>query len=105
MGKMRVWWEDEFKECSSDEQRDREAWKVPDRVSLFYPDVKTPCDDVEDAAEQYADYFHDNRDGNENTWPLNFVVHNGKEFFLVTVDREFNPTFAAWEPVPYAVRS
>jgi len=95
----RVWWHDEFKDCKTDEERDDRAWPVPDTPSFLYPDRPgTPCDDVEEAAEQYADYFHGNRDGWENTWPLEFVVHDGEKFYLVEVERDFDPTFSAARP-------
>lgn len=96
---MRVWCHDEFKDCKNDEERDDRAWAVPDTKSFLYPERPgVPCDDVEDAAEQYADHFHSHRDGWESTWPITFVVHDGKGFFLVEVDREFDPTFSAGRP-------
>jgi hypothetical protein len=95
----RVWWHDEFKDFETAEERDRRAWTVPNTKSVLYPDgVGIPCDDVEEAAEQYADYFHSQRDGYENTWPLEFVVHDGEKFYLVEVERDFDPTFSAARP-------
>jgi len=95
----RVWWYDEFKDFKTDDERYDHAWTVPDAQSFFYPDRPgVPCDDVEDAAEKYADYFHSQRDGWENTWPIDFVVHDGEKFYLVDVERGFDPTFAALKP-------
>lgn len=91
----RVWWHDEFRDCKTDDERDDAAWPVPDRRSFFNPDLVTPCEDIEDAAEQYAEYFHNNRDGWENSWPIEFVVHDGRAFHLVSVDRDYDPTFSA----------
>lgn len=96
--KFRVWWHDEFKDCKDDEERDDCAWTVPDRRGIFNPEVITPCDDVRDAAEQYADYFHSDRDGHENTWPIDFVVHDGEKYYLVSVDRDFDPVFTTAKP-------
>ncbi len=100
--RYRVWWEDEFNDYDEAE-RERRAWVVPDRHGILFPEHAAPCEDVEDAAEQYADYFHSNRDGWENTWPVNFVVHDGARYHLVTVDREYDPTFSAWRPVPLPI--
>lgn len=52
--------------------------------------------DAETAAEMYADYAHDNRGGNECTWPLVFRVRcpdGALQDF--SVDRDFDPTFRA----------
>lgn len=91
----RVWWHEEFKDCKTDEERDELAWTVPDRHGILNPDARTPCDNVDDAAEQYADYFHSHRDGYENQWPVEFVVHDGEKFYLVSVDRDFDPVFSS----------
>ena len=52
--------------------------------------------DAESAAEEYADYAHDSRDGNECTWPLVFRVRGPdgalQDFEVV---RDFDPTFRA----------
>ena len=52
--------------------------------------------DAEAAAEEYASYAHDRRDGNESTWPLVFRVR-GPDGTLqdFSVDRDFDPTFRA----------
>lgn len=61
--------------------------------------------DAEDAAEAYADYAHDHRDGNECTWPLVFRVRcpDGtlQDF---EVDRDFAPTFHAAPVKPQGER-
>jgi len=52
--------------------------------------------DAEDAAELYAEYAHNNRDGWECTWPLRFRVRKPDgttEDFRV--ERDYDPTFAA----------
>ena len=36
----------------------------------------TVLHDAAAAAEAYADYVHDNRDGNESSWPLTFRVRD-----------------------------
>ena len=52
--------------------------------------------DAETAAEMYADYAHDHRDGNECTWPLLFRVRCPDGAVQdYSVDRDFAPTFRA----------
>jgi hypothetical protein len=53
------------------------------------------ADDLQWAAEQYAEYYHDNRDGWEASWPLVFSVadENGKFLGKVSVERESRPEF------------
>lgn len=96
---MQVWWKDEFDEMDDDERADR-AWKVPDEVGILDPSFRYPCKSVRNAAEKYADYFHSDRDGWENTWPLNFVVFDGERYFDVEVDREYVAEFWSSEPTP-----
>jgi len=54
-----------------------------------------------DAAEAYADYAHDNRDGYEETWPLVFRVRcpdgSVQDF---EVDREYVAEFSATPAKP-----
>lgn len=103
----RVWWKPEFDDCKTDEDRDEIAWHVPDEVGILDPSVRYPCNSAEDAAEKYADYFHNERDGYENTWPIEFVVNDGTRFFVVEVDREMVPEFRAGAPtliVPHQAR-
>lgn len=103
----RVWWKPEFDECKNQEQLDDLAWSVPDEHGLFNPEVRIPCDDPEDAAKKYADYYHSERDGYEDTWPVDFVVgirgktpEEGETYVVVSVDRDFDPVFTSADPVP-----
>lgn len=52
-------------------------------------------DDLEWAAEQYAEYYHDNRDGWESSWPILFSVSKPDGTFLgsISVDRESRTHF------------
>jgi hypothetical protein len=101
MSKYRVWWKDEF-EQQTDEEREDSAWVARGTESFFTPGQFAPPDDAEEAAELYADYFHSDRDGWENTWPIEFVVHDGEKFFIVSVDREYDPVFSASKPKEFA---
>lgn len=52
--------------------------------------------DAASAAEAYADYVHDARDGNESSWPLTFRVRNSDgEIADFEVDREYVTEFNA----------
>lgn len=93
----RVWWKDEFVE-QTEEERDERAWKVPPERGIFNPDYIHECDDVEDAAKKYADYFYSHRDGHENTWPLDFVVHDGSKFYNVSIELDWEPVFSSSDP-------
>lgn len=74
-----------------------------DVVSSSVPDcdragaiVATWANSAEDAAEAYAEYAHDHRDGWEDTWPLKFRVRcpdGTTEDF--EVERDYSPTFSA----------
>lgn len=50
-------------------------------------------------AEDYAEYFHGNRDGWDSSWPLRFDVYSqdGKLIGKFNVNREFRPEFYAEE--------
>jgi hypothetical protein len=52
-------------------------------------------DDVQWAAEQFAEWYHDNRDGWEACWPIIFSVgdESGKLLGKVEVDRELRSHF------------
>jgi len=51
--------------------------------------------DASDAAEAYADYVHDNRDGWECTWPLMFRVRSSDGSTAdFEVDREYVAEFS-----------
>lgn len=95
--KMRVWIRDEFEDYDEDERADR-AWTVPDRRGILYPENAAPCDDPRDAAKQFADYYHAQRDGWESTWPIEMIVHDGDRYWIVEVDRECVPEFSADKP-------
>lgn len=62
-------------------------------------------DDLEWAAEQYAEYYHDNRDGWESTWPLTFHVAkvDGTLLGSVEVEREIRAHFVSSKVNPVAV--
>lgn len=96
----RVWWKDEFVEMDEAERDDR-AWTVPPERGIFNPEYIHECDDVEDAAKKYAEYFLNQRDGHENTWPLDFVVHDGRDFHVVSVELDYEPCFHSSDPEPY----
>lgn len=104
MGKLRVWLYDEFKAYDADEREDC-AWKVPDRRGILYPETSAPVTDAREAAELYAEYFHNQCDGWESTWPLEFVVHDGEHYFRIEVEREMAPDFHASKPKPLLVGS
>lgn len=64
------------------------------RGAIYVPN--TVLHSASDAAEAYADYAHDHRDGYECTWPLQFRVR-GPEGSVqdFDVDRESVPVFTA----------
>jgi len=74
--RYRVWclsWEDEEEHGSDVVGYDiLGPYPKPERGVVFVPD--TLLHDAGDAAEAYADYAHDNRDGYESSWPLVFRV-------------------------------
>ena len=92
----RVWTLDDFKDATDDE-RDDSSWVVPARRGILNPENFAPCEDARDAAQQFAKHYHYDR-GWENTWPLDFVVHDGEKYYLVSVERDFDPTFSAARP-------
>lgn len=96
--RFRVWWDDEFKDCKTDEEREDLAWAVPPEHGIFNPDMIIECTDVDEAARKYADFFYNERDGHENTWPLTFVVHDGRTYFRIEVELDFEPTFSSSDP-------
>ncbi len=101
IGRLRVWWYEEWKEHKDDPDPswlERCAWNVPDHQGLLNPEIFTPVEDIDEAAELYADYFHSHRDGWENTWPLQFIVFDGERYHLVEVEREMVPEFRAGKP-------
>ncbi len=59
--------------------------------------------DASDAAEAYADYAHNNRDGYESSWPLVFRVRcpDGTTCDF-EVNREYSPEFSASPVKPSA---
>lgn len=52
-------------------------------------------EDIEYIAETYAEHYHDNCDGWECSWPIDFMVatEDGKILGCVEVDREARPHF------------
>jgi hypothetical protein len=99
MGKLRVWYYEEFKDCEGDVDclADR-AWPVPDQKPILFAGEPSPITDVKHAAELYAAHFHNQRDGWECTWPIEFVVHDGEQYFLIEIDREMVAEFWASKP-------
>lgn len=55
-----------------------------------------PTDDLDFAAEEYAEYYHSNRDGWECSWPIVFYIadEDGKFLGRVSVERESRPHFS-----------
>lgn len=55
---------------------------------------KTTYTELSYVAEEYADYYHGNRDGWEASWPIIFsIARDGKHLGDVSVDRETRPHF------------
>jgi hypothetical protein len=51
--------------------------------------------DVVTFAEDAAEYYHDNCDGWESSWPIMFTIIDDRgEEHDVSVDRDFDPTFS-----------
>ncbi len=94
----RVWWADEFVELKTEEERDAEAWPVPTTRGIFDRERIIECEDIDEAAERYAEYFLHQRDGYENTWPLTFIVHDGRDYHRVSVELEHEPVFRCSKP-------
>ena len=65
-------------------------------------DVKWFDGEIEGAASEYAEYYHDNRDGWESSWPIVFSLadETGKYLGDVSVDRESVPHFYGRAVVP-----
>lgn len=58
----------------------------------------TSEDDVEPCIEDCAKYYHNDCDGWEDEFPLNFMLWIDKEYIgMFNVDREFEPVFSASE--------
>lgn len=93
--KFRVW-------CLSWEETELDAADVevgPHETSGHFiqlPTIHLDRGGASDAAEAYADYCHDNRDGYECTWPLKFRVRSEdgsvQDF---EVERDFVTEFSA----------
>lgn len=105
----RVWMKDEFDE--NPKSRDEDAMELRYGEHRSWTTTRIgrvlhcphSIDDAEEAAEVYADYFHSERDGWECTWPVEFVVHDGAGYFVVSVDRDYDPTFNAAKSAPLEV--
>jgi hypothetical protein len=54
--------------------------------------------------DELADDFHSNHDGWEASWPLQIRIYErGQEVARFEVEREYEPSFIAWEiPLPVA---
>lgn len=51
--------------------------------------------DVVQFAEDAAEFYHENCDGYDDSWPIMFTVIDDRgEEHDVSVDRDFDPTFA-----------
>jgi len=83
----KVWLLDEFEQCNDEDERDDLAWSP--RVSQWQYAPNSP----QHAAELYADYCHARRNGCEWTWPVDFVVTDGEQFWKLEVSREAVPEF------------
>ena len=92
---MRVWLLDEFNDCKSDEERDELAWAPPDVHGILFPENSRPVEDVDEAAEKFAEHLCTHSDGWEWNWPQEFVVHDGSKLWKVSVEREMVPEFRA----------
>jgi hypothetical protein len=69
-------------------------YKREERGIIYVPSVSLGS--ASDAAEAYADYAHDNRDGNESSWPLKFRVRCPDGQVLdFEVDRDYVTEFSA----------
>lgn len=55
--------------------------------------------DIGEAAEEFAQYYYDNYDGWDDTWPLTFYVgdENGRLLGKVKVDVDWSPSFSSVE--------
>jgi hypothetical protein len=95
---FRCWLRDEFDGADEDERADQ-AWVARYR---WHGDrfLHRDCDDVETAAQWFADHCHSRRDGWEWTWPIEVVVHDGDRYFVVSVDRDMEPVFYSSKPKP-----
>jgi hypothetical protein len=96
--RYRVWclsWDDEEEDGSDVVSYDiLGAYPRSERGVIRVP--STVLYDAEDAAEAYAEYAHDNRDGYESSWPLVFRVRclDGATCDF-EVDRDYAPQFSA----------
>lgn len=69
-------------------------WGHKDYQNVYMP--SSLLRDASDAAEAYADYVHNQRDGYEASWPLQFRVRCPNGSILdFEVDREAVPEFTA----------
>jgi hypothetical protein len=93
---MLAWWKPEFVEYATHAQRRDHAWRVPHNIAIF-GDNDVPVKDVDEAAEKYADYFWNERDGYDTEWPIDIVVFDGENYHVVSVDREYSVDFTASE--------
>lgn len=94
--RYRVWcltWEDdEAHGLDIAWYRFSEGEPPPTKGTLYSWEVVDP----ESAAEVYAAYAHDNRDGYEDTWPLAFRVRCPDGSTVdIEVEREYEPRFTA----------
>jgi len=102
-GRYRVWclsWDDEEEHGSDVVGYDiLTPHPKPARGIIFVPSALLR--DAGDAAEVYADYAHDNRDGYDSSWPLVFRVRcsdGTTSDFEVTRDFVTDFSAAAIEP-------
>ena len=98
MRRFRVWclsWEDdEAHGCDVVTYDILGEYPRGQRGVVYVPD--TVLHDAADAAEAYANYVHDNRDGYESSWPLTFRVRNSEGAIDdFEVDREYVAEFSA----------
>lgn len=79
---FRAWLHDEFTQYDADE-RDDNAW------------IAKNCTNPRSAATEFAEYCHARRDGWEWSWPIEVIVDDGSQHWLVEVERETVPEFYA----------
>lgn len=57
-------------------------------------------------ADELAEHYHSNHDGWEATWPLELRVYKDEaEVARFSVEREYEPSFIAYETTPPAAQS
>lgn len=78
------------KQVLSENDWEYETYDVPAKQTRL-------CFDHRDLAEKCAEYYHDNHDGWESSWPCDFRIYDADRNFVGCweVDRESMPVFHA----------